>query len=82
MKLFIFGLLIGFAFTVLLSARVVRVNEVDETTKTLCMQYALRDHEKEIAPERWKVFGEDFKKFDWYSSCINHVKYPVAERKL
>lgn len=44
----------------------------NQQTRDLCREYANRDHEKEIAPERWRVYGEDFKKFDWYKSCLRH----------
>lgn len=54
--------------------------DVDDRTKELCREYAARDHEKEIAPERYKALGKKFfDEFDWYTSCINHTKYPVAK---
>lgn len=52
---------------------------IDENTKELCREYADRNHEKEIAPERWKADHGWIEKFDWYGSCINHIKYPVAK---
>lgn len=57
--------------------------EVDAYTKVLCQEYAARDHEKEIAPARYQYLGKEFvDNFDWYQSCIDHSRYPVAtERK-
>lgn len=52
--------------------------EVDPQTKVLCKWYASLDHEKEIAPERWTVNQNWIKSFDWYDSCLGHVKFPVA----
>jgi hypothetical protein len=55
--------------------------DVDNDTKRLCMEYAIRDHEKEIAPLRWewlKTFGDPNDPQKWYESCINHVLKPVA----
>lgn len=53
---------------------------VDDQTSVLCKQYASRDHEKEIAPERYKKLGKEFfDSFDWYSSCLNHIKKPVQK---
>lgn len=52
---------------------------IDERTKILCKEYAERDHEKEIAPERYKWLGKEFvDSFDWYGSCLDHIKYPVV----
>lgn len=44
----------------------------DNQTKLLCREYANRDHEKEIAPLRWKLNSHEWKDFDWYKSCIDH----------
>lgn len=56
----------------------------DEITKTLCKEYAVRDHEKEIARERWLWFTErginPNTDYDWYQSCINHNAKAVAHR--
>lgn len=56
---------------------------IDKRTKELCLWYAMRDHEKELAPERWQWFIEQGVNpnddFDWYTSCINHHRYPVAK---
>lgn len=49
---------------------------VDQRTKDLCRYYANLDHEKELAPDRWKAYGDEFKRFDWYTSCVHHVQYP------
>ncbi len=50
--------------------------EPDQNTKRLCREYANRDHEKELSPERWQSFldrGIDLNRdFDWYGSCIKH----------
>lgn len=58
-------------------------NQADERTKLLCRQYADRDHEKELSPDRWQWFkneGVDLNKdFDWYQSCINHNTKAVAD---
>lgn len=54
--------------------------EVDSRTKELCAQYAKLNHEKELAPSRYKWLGKEFvDNFDWYQSCINHNLYPVAK---
>lgn len=45
---------------------------VNQQTREQCWEYSIKDHEKEIAPERWRVYGEEFKKFDWYKSCLKH----------
>lgn len=56
-----------------------QTTEVDERTKFLCREYAARDHRGEIAPERYEKLGKEFfDSFDWYQSCIDHVRYPVA----
>ena len=51
-------------------------SEPDRITKRLCRQYADRDHEKELAPERWQWFidqGVNLNvEFDWYQSCLAH----------
>lgn len=54
------------------------VNEVDERTKFLCREYASRDHRGEIAPERYEKMKDMIVNYDWYQSCIDHVRYPVA----
>lgn len=50
--------------------------EPDEATKQLCREYADRDHEMELAPERWQMFKEQGidpnTDFDWYQSCLAH----------
>ena len=54
---------------------------LDGDTKRLCMQYALKDHEKEFAPARWeylKTLGNPNDVEFWYTSCINHHAYPVG----
>jgi hypothetical protein len=52
---------------------------IDDNTKQLCHIYAAQDHRKEINPERWS-WGKDWiKSYDWYGSCINHIKFPVAK---
>lgn len=54
--------------------------KLDQQTIDQCHEYANRDHEKEIAPERYSKLGADFfQKFDWYTSCINHQLHPVAK---
>lgn len=53
-------------------------DDVDQQTKEQCREFADRDHEKLFAPERWAKEKEMITSFDWYTSCINHVKYPVA----
>lgn len=54
--------------------------DVDERTKQLCREYAARDHEKEIAPARYQWLGKEFvDNYDWYTSCINQTRYPVAK---
>jgi len=57
-----------------------RIPVVDAHTKIECQWYALRDHEKEFDKERYKTHKELIKNYDWYNSCVNHVKYPVARR--
>lgn len=53
---------------------------VDANTRELCEWYASLDHEKEIDPQRYKWLGKEFvNNYDWYDSCINHVRYPVAD---
>lgn len=48
-----------------------------EKTKKLCREYADRDHEKELAPERWQWFLDrginPNTDFDWYESCLDHL---------
>lgn len=56
------------------------VFRVDARSDTLCKWYANLNHEKEIVPERWKWGKEWMVKFDWYNSCVNHIKYPVARK--
>lgn len=51
--------------------------DVDDQTKEQCRIYAERDHEKEFTPERW-AWGKDWiQSYDFYDSCINHVKYAL-----
>lgn len=52
---------------------------VDARTMELCQWYATRDHQKEIAPERWEKNGK-WEDFDWYTSCINHERYPTVSK--
>lgn len=79
MKYILFFLLF-FTVTVLIAANTPRNIDVDDRTKLLCAEYAARDHEKEIAPERYKALGKKFfDEFDWYNSCLDHVRYPVAK---
>lgn len=71
----VFGITLSMVLVGLYSTR----SAVDERTQLLCKEYAERNHEAEINPERYKWLGEDFvNSYDWYESCINHVKYPVA----
>ena len=55
----------------------------DDITKRLCREYADRDHEKELAPERWQWFIDrginPNTDFDWYQSCIDHNTKAVAD---
>jgi len=54
--------------------------QIDENTKFLCQQYAERDHQGEIAPERWAKLGaEFFNNYPWYQSCLDHNSIPVAK---
>lgn len=57
-------------------------HEPDQRTKELCRQYADRNHTGELAPSRVQWFadqGIDINKdFDWYESCLDHNRYPVA----
>lgn len=82
---FFFGVIIGFCATVffMISCRWLsdvyhhpEMRVVDQRTKELCRYYANLDHEKELAPDRWKAYGDEFKRFDWYTSCVHHVQYP------
>lgn len=70
-------------FIVLLVQMPDKETDVDIGTKKLCRWYADRDHELELAPDRWQWFldqGIDPNThFDWYKSCINHTRYPVAK---
>lgn len=75
LSIFILGLSLG----ILVTSHQPKRTEVDSETARLCQIYANRDHEKEIAPERWKTMG-DWPQFDWYQSCINHELHPVAGR--
>ena len=69
-------------FTAVVANTTARGGGVDERTKELCRIYAARDHEKEIAPERYKLLGKKFiDTYDWYGSCLNHVRYPVVEAR-
>lgn len=83
MKYFIVGLLI--ATTVILLCYFTQPSrKPDAETKRLCMEYALRDHEKEFAPERWeylKTIGNPNDVEFWYKSCINHHAYPVGGKE-
>lgn len=71
-----------FFFITITASSYVEANErnfvVDDQTQPLCRWYASLDHEKEIAPERWTSNQEWIKKFDWYDSCLGHIKFPVA----
>lgn len=58
--------------------------DVDGDTKRLCMEYALKDHEKEFAPARWeylKAIGNPNDVEFWYQSCINHHACPVGGKE-
>lgn len=80
MKLFILGIMFGLVVvtgTYLADPR----RKPDEATKRACMQYSLRDHEKEFAPKRWeylKTIGNPNDVEFWYTSCLNHTRYPVG----
>lgn len=80
MKYIITGFLIALVATIALALRN-DTRVVDAETKRLCMEYALRDHEKEFAPSRWeylKSMGNPNDVEFWYTSCLNHTKYPVG----
>ncbi len=55
----------------------------EQRTERLCKEYAQRDHEKELAPERWQKFKEQGidpnTHWDWYTSCILHNTQAVAK---
>lgn len=53
---------------------------VDSRTEELCRWYSSLDHEKEFSKERWEKNKDWIQKYDWYGSCINHVKHPVARK--
>ena len=55
-----------------------KTTEVDDRTKFLCREYADRNHEKEFTPERYAANKDLIDNYDWYTSCINHTRYPVA----
>lgn len=80
---FILAVLLGAVaiviFLTLISNKTYDERRVDEGTRVQCRIYADRDHEKEFAPERWEKNKEWIQKFDWYGSCIDHVRYPVAK---
>jgi hypothetical protein len=84
-KLNIVGVIIvGIVAGTLLLTTPNKPTEADPRTKQLCREYADRDHEKELAPERWVWLTEQYggspnEKFDWYQSCIDHNTKAVAE---
>lgn len=83
MKYLFLGIVLGIVAQAILLFFIISDRDkdhVDERTKELCREYAARDHEKEIAPERYKYLGKEFvDNYDWYTSCINHTRYPVAK---
>lgn len=80
MKALLIGAFVGIILSVILIVAGQRsgANPIDADTARLCREYANRDHEKELAPERWAWKAEEWKNFDWYNSCLDHVRYPVA----
>jgi hypothetical protein len=46
---------------------------VDARTKQICMEEAKVDHKRYILEERWERWGDDWKDYDWYKSCIENV---------
>lgn len=80
MKYFFLGVILA-SVVVLATYNVSPTRNTDAETKRLCMEYALRDHEKEFAPARWeylKKLGNPNDVEFWYTSCINHTRYPVG----
>jgi uncharacterized membrane protein len=72
----LFALVIAW-FIFLLSKVPVKSNET--LLQEQCREYASRDHQKELAPERYAWLGKEFvDNYDWYTSCLNHSKHPVA----
>lgn len=83
MKYFFLGLILA-SVAILAAYNVSPTRTTDEPTKRLCMQYALKDHEKEFAPARWeylKTMGNPNDVEFWYQSCINHTRYPVGGKE-
>lgn len=37
------------------------------------MEEAKVDHKRYILEERWERWGDDWKDYDWYKSCIENV---------
>lgn len=78
----IIGVASLFAVIIVLTKITPKATVADIGTQRLCRWYANRDHEKEIAPERWQWFKDHGidpnKDFDWYQSCIDHTLHPVA----
>lgn len=55
--------------------------ELDDNSKRLCMEYALRNHEKEVSPERWEwlqKFGNPNDVDFFYQSCLNHISCSIT----
>lgn len=84
MKYFLIGFFIACG-VIIMAYYTKPAKDVDQRTKVLCMEYALKDHEKEFTPERWayiKTFMADPNEVEfWYKSCINHTRYPVGGTK-
>lgn len=76
MNKYLFLIIITILLVVAFSFATKSSNDPDDLTKKLCREYAERDHEKELSPERWQMFvdkGIDLNKdFDWYQSCLAH----------
>lgn len=79
MKAILIGAFVGIILSVILIVAGQRsgANPIDADTARLCREYANRSHEKEFTPERWAWKAEEWKKFDWYKSCIDNIKYSV-----
>lgn len=82
MKYIILAAAVAITVTIGLTFLIEPTDEVDQRTKELCHEYAIRDHEKELAPERWQWFLDQGinpnTDFDWYQSCLDHTNHPVA----
>lgn len=83
MRYFAYGVLIA-SIVVLLAYKTEISHTPNEGTRRACMEYALKDHEKEFNPKRWeylKTLGNPNDVEFWYTSCINHHAYPVGGKE-